>query len=208
MRVRNEGGFSLVELLLCLAISAIVLGAAVSAFSGALASRSYQSARTDAIVSAEAAINIMSREIGNAGYGLLTNGLVLADSNASRIHFRSNVSNSNFTTSDPNEDVTFFCDGCDADGGSVVRFDAYNGGSTSGIINSVSNVQFQYWDYNQLTHAVTGPFAAPTVDTGRVTITLTVVLTNVHGAPAGASSNVTVTSDVTLRNSPYMLNRY
>lgn len=205
---RSSAGYSMVELLLCLVLTLIILGAAISAFSGALAGRSFQSARTDAIVSAEAAINVMSREIGNSGFGLLTNGIVLGDSTGSRLHIRSNVSNNDYLTDDPNEDVTFFCDGCGADGGSVVRYDAFGGGSTSGIINSVSNVQFQYWDYNEITHAVTGPFNVPTLNTGRVTITLTVVLTNVHGAPAGATSNVKVTSDVTLRNSPYMLNRY
>ncbi|MDI1243098.1 MAG: prepilin-type N-terminal cleavage/methylation domain-containing protein [bacterium] len=205
---RGEAGFSLIELLLCLILTLILLGAAVMAFSNALAGRSYQAARTDAIVSAEAAINIMSREIGNSGYGLLTNGLVVGDSTSSRIHMRSNVSNNDFATDDQNEDVTFYCNVCSASGGSVVRYDAYNGGSTSGIINSVSNVQFQYWDYNEITHSVTGPFNVPTLSTGRVTITLTVVLSNVHGAPAGSTSNVAVRSDVTLRNSPYMLNRY
>lgn len=206
--VSKMDGYTMVELLLSLVISLIIFGAAVAAFSGALRGRDYQTARTDAIVSAQAAINIMSREIGNSGYGLLNNGIVLVDSNASRLHFRTNVDNSDFDTIDPNEDVTFFCDGCDTDGGSVVRYDAANGGSTSGIINRISRVQFQYWDYNEITHAVTGPFNAPTLNTGRITISLTVVIENVNGAPAGAASNVTVTSDVTLRNSPYMLNRY
>lgn len=203
-----EAGFSLIELIISMAISLVILGVGVGVFSGALNGRSYQSARTDAIVSAEAAINIMSREIGNAGYGLLNNGIVLVDSNANRLHFRTNVDNSNVVTTDPNEDVTFFCDDCNTNGGSVVRYDASGGGTTSGIINKVSQVQFQYWDYDQITHAVTGPFTVPTLNTGRVTITLTVIINNVSGAPSGTAANVTVRSDVTLRNSPYMLNRY
>lgn len=205
---QDAAGFSLIELLLSLVISLVILAAAVAAFSGALRGRDYQSARTDAIVSAQAAINIMTREIGNSGYGLLTNGLVLADSNATRIHFRTNVDNSDLTTSSPNEDITFFCNGCDADGGSIVRYDAAFPDTTSGIINEISSVQFQYWDYDEITHALTGPFDQPTLNTGRVTITLTVVLAGINGAPVGAASNVTVRSDVTLRNSPYMLNRY
>lgn len=204
----GESGYTMVELMLSLGISLIIFGAAVGAFTGALNGREYQTARTDAIVSAQAAINIMSREIGNSGYGLLNNGIVLADSNATRLHFRTNVDNSDYSTTDPNEDVTFFCDSCDSNGGSVVRYDAANGGATSGIINKVSRVQFQYWDYNDITHAVTGPFSAPTLNTGRVTITLTVIINTVQGQPTGDSANVTVTSDVTLRNSPYMLNRY
>lgn len=206
-RAKREAGYTLIELLLSLAISLVIFGAAVATFTGALNGREYQSARTDAIVSAQAAINIMSREIGNSGYGLLNNGLVLADSNATRLHFRTNVDNSDYSTTDINEDVTFYCDSCDSDGGSVVRYDA-NSGLTSGIINKVSRVQFQYWNYDDITHAVTGPFTAPTLNTGRVTITLTVIINTVQGQPTGDAANVTVTSDVTLRNSPYMLNRY
>lgn len=206
-RAKREAGYTLIELLLSLAISLVIFGAAVATFTGALNGREYQSARTDAIVSAQAAINIMSREIGNSGYGLLNNGLVLADSNATRLHFRTNVDNSDYSTTDINEDVTFYCDSCDSDGGSVVRYDA-NSGLTSGIINKVSRVQFQYWNYDDITHAVTGPFTAPTLNTGRVTITLTVIINTVQGQPTGDAANVTVTSDVTLRNAPYMLNRY
>jgi len=205
---RSESGFTLIELIVSMVITLIILGVAVTVFSGALKGREYESARTDAIVSSQAAINIMSRDIGNAGYGLLNNAIVLADSNSNRLHFRTNIDNSNFTTTDPNEDITFFCDDCNANGGSVVRYDASGGGSTSGVINSVSRVRFQYWDYNEITHALTGPFNVPTLNTGRITITLTVIINNTSGAPSGDRANVTVTSDVTLRNSPYMLNRY
>lgn len=205
---RNDAGFTLIELILSCVITIIILGIAVTVFSGALKGRSFQTARTDAIVSAQAALNIMSRDIGNAGYGLLDNGIVIADSTSNRIHYRANLNNANLVTTDANEDVTYFCDNCGGSGGSIVRYDAFGGGTTSGIINKISQVRFQYWNYNEITHAVTGPFDVPTSSTGRVTITLTVVLVNVPGAPAVVQSNVTVTSDVTLRNSPYMLNRY
>ena len=203
----NQAGFSLVELIISMVITLVILGAGVAAFSGALSSRSYQSARTDALVSAQAALNVMSREIGNSGYGLLNNGIVLADSDTSQIHIRSNFNNANDTTADQGEDITFFCNSCDVNGGSVVRYDAYNGGSTSGIINSVSQVNFSYWDYDPATHAVTGPLATPSLNTARVTITLTVII-NVEGQPTGDAANVRMSSDVVLRNSPYVLNRY
>jgi prepilin-type N-terminal cleavage/methylation domain-containing protein len=204
----SEAGFTLIELIVSMVLTLIILGVGVTVFSSALKGRNYQTARTDAIVSAQAAINIISRDVGNSGYGLLNNGIVLGDSTADRLHFRTNVLNSNYVTTDPNEDITFFCDACSEDGGSVVRYDASGTGSTSGIINKVSRVRFQYWDYNEITHVLTGPFDVPTINTGRITITLTVIINNISGAPGGDLSNVTVTSDVTLRNSPYMLNRY
>jgi UDP-N-acetylglucosamine 2-epimerase len=61
-------------------ITLLILGVAVMTFSNALGSRSREMSTTDAITSARAALNIMSREIGNSGYGLTTNGLVLTDS--------------------------------------------------------------------------------------------------------------------------------
>jgi Tfp pilus assembly protein PilW len=198
----------LIELIVSLVLTLIILGVAVTVFSSALKGRDYQSARTDAITSSQAAINLISRDVGNSGYGLLNNGIVLSDSNADRLHFRTNVNNSNYLTTDPNEDITFFCEACNANGGSVVRYDASGTGSTSGIINKVSRIRFQYWDYDQITQAVTGPFNVPTINTGRITITLTVIINNISGAPPGDRANVIVSSDVTLRNSPYMLNRY
>jgi type II secretory pathway pseudopilin PulG len=202
-----ESGFSLVELILALVVTLVIMGGAIGAFTSALKSREYEAARTDAIISAQAAINVLSREIGNSGYGLINNGLIIGDSTGNKIRFRTNTNNNDKATGGTSEDVTFFCEDCDADGGSVVRFDR-NTGLTSGIINKVSRVQFQYWDYDPATNSVSGPFNAPTLNTGRVTITLTVVINNIPGGPTGTAANVTVRSDVTLRNSPYMLTRY
>jgi hypothetical protein len=49
----------------------------------------------------------MTREVGNSGYGLTSNGIVAADSTQKRLHIRANVVNNNSTTSDAGEDLTF-----------------------------------------------------------------------------------------------------
>jgi prepilin-type N-terminal cleavage/methylation domain-containing protein len=196
----RQGGFSLIELIISLVITLIILGIAVATFSSALSSRQRESSNTDAITSVQAALNIMSREIGNSGYGLSNNGIVLADSNENRLHFRNNYVNSNYTTSDPGEDVTFYYDQASQ---SVVRYDA-NTQQTSGIINRVSNVDFLYHNYSS--NGTSTPTTIPTLNTGRVTIKLTVTLADVVGQPTGRT--VTVESDVTLRNSTYMLGQY
>lgn len=192
-------GFSLIELILCMTLTLIILGVAVTVFSSALGTRARESSKTDAITSAQAALNVMSREIGNSGYGLTDNGLV-TDSTANRLHFRANIVNSNTTTGDPGEDVVFYLDGSSGNQ-SVVRYDN-NTGETSGIINRISFVSFAYQNYVNVGTVPVGP--GPT--TGKVTITLTVNLEDVRGQPTGQT--VTVTSDVTLRNSPYMLGQY
>jgi len=146
---------------------------------------------------------VMTREIGNSGFGLSTNGIVLADSTNKKLRFRSNLYNNDDRASVSGEDVMFYFD---AASGSVVRFDRNVGanGTTSGVVNRISDVEFAYYDY--IGNVRTGPNPAPTADTGRVEITLTVFLPDVNGQPN--NQTVTVKSDVTLRNSPYMRGQY
>lgn len=197
---KSTEGFSLVELVVSMVITLIILGVAVATFSGALSSRERQSSRTDALTSAQAALNLMSREIGNSGYGLTTNGLVFADCNDRRLHFRTNTANegNNMATDTVGEDVTYFYDTTSQ---SVVRYDRVGG--TSGIINRVSDVDFIYYNYPP-SGSVSA--AAASADTGRVRILLTVELADVRGQPTG--QKVKLESDVTLRNSTYMLGQY
>lgn len=204
----SENGFSIIELLFSMILTLIILGVAVGAFSGALGSRERESSKTDAITSAQAALNIMTREIGNAGFGLENeNGLVYADCTDKRLRFRANTDNRNNETAEPGEDVSFYYD---VDSQSVVRHERYTAGGVvtdrvSGIINRVSDVDFTYYNYNP-DGSVDPPSTAPADNTGLVNITLTVILADVRGQPTGQT--VTVTSDITLRNSPYMLGQY
>lgn len=196
----ERAGFSLIELLVSMTLTLLILGVAVATFSAALGRREREASRTDALTSAQAALNIMSREIGNSGYGLISNGLVLADCTEKRVHFRSNVANTgnSMATDSPGEDVTFYYDSVSQ---SVVRYDAVGG--TSGVINRVSDVDFIYYNYSLNGTATAG---AATASTGRVNIKLTVIMADVRQQPT--NQTVTLTSDVTLRNSPYMLGQY
>jgi hypothetical protein len=159
----------------------------------------------DAITSAQAALSVMSREIGNAGFGLdSSNGLVVADCGEKRLRYRTNVINSDGVTTSPGEDVMYFYDTASQ---SVVRFDRNgNGGAgvTSGIINRVSDVDFVFHNYASDGSFTSGTTASST--TGRVTINLYVSLPDVVGQQSGRIEKVS--SDVTLRNSAYMLGQY
>jgi len=202
---KQFAGYSLIELIVALTLTLIILGVAIGAFTQALSMRSSEGSRTDALTSVQAAINILSREISNSGYGLKTNGIVVGDSDNKRLHFRANTTNTYPSNSDPGtvnpgEDITYFYD---VNSKSVVRYDAVTG-VTSGVINRVSDVEFHYYDYSAST--VSGPNDIPTSSTGRVEINLTVFMPDVKGQPSGQT--VTFRSDVTLRNSPYMLSQY
>lgn len=219
----NNAGFSLIELSIAMIVTLSLLAIISSVFTAAMGIRSRESRRADALVSAQAALNVMSREISNSGFGIFTNattkqgsnGIILADSGASRIHFRSNFDNVGdysvpagstvLATNQPGEDVTYFFDSTT---NSILRYDPNAPAGvqkTSVIVNRISNVIFEYFNYTEGSSAVTST-TTPTVNTGRVRITVRVDLDPVVGQPQNQS--VTFTSDVTLRNVDYMLRQY
>ena len=206
---RTEG-FSLVELLIAMTVTLVLLGLVSTILAGALNTRKRESRRTDALSSSQAALNVISREVGNSGYGLSNNGIVAADSGVKKIRVRANLTNINNCTTEQGEDVIYFFD---ATTESIVRSERYSttpcGNAfetkTSVVVNLISYIKFKYFDYigNNSTPPET---TTPTDNTGRVRITVEVKLENVQGQPD--NQKVILQSDVTLRNSEYMLNQY
>jgi type II secretory pathway pseudopilin PulG len=205
-KAKNEGGFSVAEMVVTMLIMLVIMGLVSTLFSRSHSTRTRESSKTDALTASQAALNVMSREIANSGYSLVTNGL-MNDSNADQLHFISNFWNQNDTMTDPGENVTYFFEPATQ---SILRHDAYGGPGgtpqTSIIINRISRVQYQYFDYFGSNPIPTGPNAIPTANTGRVRIILTVNMERVVGQVNPDA--VTLTSDVTLRNSDYMLKNY
>lgn len=226
---KQNAGFSLIELLITMVIMVVALGIVSSLLSSAMRVRSRESQTAEAMSAAKAAISVMSREIANSGFGLYipgtrtaSNGLVVTESNANRIRIRSNFLNEGGTGLDdqgpttlrinrPGEDVTYFFDSATK---SIVRHDPYGietspgtfGPQTSVIVNKISNVTFEYYDYGGGTSEATGPFTSPTSTTARVKIIVAVELDQVFGQPN--TEYVTFASDVTFRNNSYMLSQY
>src|SRR6266849_10407284 len=92
-RKKTEAGFSLLELTIAMGISLAVLASASTLIATSLRTRSRENTRSEALASTQRALNIMSREIGNSGYGLADNGIVLGDSSTSSIRVRANLDN-------------------------------------------------------------------------------------------------------------------
>jgi hypothetical protein len=188
-------------------IMLVVMGMAASLFSAALNKRHRESSRTDALTSAQAALNVISREIANSGYGLKNNGIILADSNNQKLHFLSNIKNTNEVTTDPSENITFYFDPTTE---SILRYDAnangVNAATASIIINRISSINFQYFDYSGSSSTLPLPGNTPTLNTSRIEVTVSVKLDDVYGEVANQS--VVLKSDVSLRNSNYMLQQY
>lgn len=202
LKNNTNDGFSLLELLVAMTITLILLGIASAILTGAIGIRERESEQTDALVSAQIVLTSMSREIANSGFGLNENGIVLADSNQQRLHIRANIKNNDALTDDKGEDITYFYDtGTKA----IIRYDRFDNQQTSIMVKQVSGLTFQYIDYAGL---ITNPTINnnPSANTGRVRIAITVLLNNAPNQPENRT--VTLISDVTLRNSAYMLNRY
>ena len=226
-KITDNAGFSLIELLISMGIVLLLLGIVSSITYRALGIRARESRKTDALVSAQAALNVMSREISNAGFGIYdnaqtenaNNGLILADTGANRLHFRANINNygpgpisptcTAVCTSDPGEDVTYFFDNATL---SIVRYDPHGRWDTatssyvpqtSVVVNRSSNVSFVYYNYDPAGNATPG---SPSNSTGRIELTVDVTLDPVHGEPN--PSSVRFVSEINLRNSSYMLHQY
>src|SRR5215467_3818908 len=87
----TNGGFSLLELLIAMAITMAMMTAATTLLANALRVRSRENQKSDALADTQRALNIMSREIANAGFNLTGNGIVAADSGANGLRIRSNL---------------------------------------------------------------------------------------------------------------------
>ncbi len=211
---KKQKGFTIIELLVAMTITLVLMSIVAVLMSRAFGVRSRESSRTDALTSAQAALNVISREIANSGFGLAAddedtvhdNGIVIADSGATKLRVRANFTNTNATTSDEGEDVSYYYD---ADSQSIVRHDATRNPliypATTFLVNRISSVSFLYYNYTASTSTFTTS-TTPTSETARVQITVTVNLDAVQGQPG--LQTVTLRSDVTLRNSDYMMSQY
>lgn len=195
----NEAGFSLLELFIAMAICLAVMAAASTLLTSSLRTRSKENIRSDALAATQRAISMMSREIGNAGYGLTDNGIVAADSGANSIRVRSNLDNDN-TLADSNEDVRYVYQAANR---AIVRFDSFPGPSGDSVVlaNSVDSLTLAYWD--SAGAQIANPANYNTAE--RITIDVRVDL---PAGPEQPASVVRLQSDVALRNAPNPLQQF
>src|SRR5437660_12448847 len=93
-----QSGFSLLELMIGMAITLVIVTIGSTLLASSFAIRGRENQRSAAIADAQRALNTMSREIANAGYGLSTNGIVAGDSGLTQIRVRSDLDLSGATT--------------------------------------------------------------------------------------------------------------
>jgi len=211
----REFGFSLIELLIAMAITLTVLGLAGNLLAGSFNVRARENQKTDALADAQRALNIMTREIANTGFGLANNGIVEADSTASAIRIRSNLNAFDSQTtsnsiSDRNEDVKYSLYSAGSDS-YIVRLDIGTQNQTTVLANRVDTLNIRYYPAKisytasgeNCDISTTSPEVTLKSDTKYIVISVCVELLarGAQGSPGyQPASRVQLVSDVYLRN--------
>jgi len=140
----TQSGFSLLELVIGMAITLVILTIAFILLASSFAIRRRENQRSSAISDAQRAFNTMSREIANAGYGLSTNGIVVGDSGLTQIRVRSDLDLSGATNAD-SEDIKYMFVN-DANGSFIVRMNLQPAQTTGLVANRIDRLAIYYYD--------------------------------------------------------------
>lgn len=228
---KTESGFSLMELLLAMGVTLVIMGLASTLLASSFKMRSREERKSDAVADVQRAFNLMSREIGNAGFkvpdnltGVSANGIVAGDSDSQSIRIVSNLNGASGVdtdVTDADEDVKFLMYIDSALGQRyLVRYEKNATNTTTVLANRIDSLVIRYYDekvtYN--TTIVSGVVditnvmnAAGTTEAEvspgaakYIVIAVGVVLPAV-GTPGSdgyqPASEVQLTSDIVLRNS-------
>jgi prepilin-type N-terminal cleavage/methylation domain-containing protein len=226
-----ESGFSLLELIVAVAITLVIMGAASSLLASSFKIRSREDSKSDAVADVQRAFNSMSREIGNAGFklpGSLTsvssNGIVGGDSDSQSIRIVSNLNGADGTDTDvddADEDVKFLMYVDNTLGQRyLVRYEKNATNTTTVLANRIDSLVIRYYD-EKVTYDTTLAGGVADITNVRnsagntkaevspgaakyIVLAVGVVLPAV-GTPGvdgyQPASEVQLTSDITLRNS-------
>jgi prepilin-type N-terminal cleavage/methylation domain-containing protein len=209
----RQSGFSLLELVIGMAITLVIVTIASTLLASSFAIRGRENQRSSAIADAQRALNTMSREIANAGYGLSTNGIVAGDSGLTQIRVRSDLDLSG-ATSASGEDLKYVLVN-DANGSFIVRMDLQPSQTTGLIANRIDGLAIYYYDrrvtytigngvITNVLNSVGAAQAQVTPDAAKYIVIVVRVALPAVGTPGSPgyqpSSATQLVSTVTLRN--------
>jgi type II secretory pathway pseudopilin PulG len=213
----SQRGFSLIELIIAMSVTIVIAGIASSLVAQSFRLRSREDARSDAIADAQRALNIVSREIANSGFGLIDNGLVPGDTGPASIRFRSNLNAYTRDAAgnpvpghgevvDRDEDIKYSMYNDDAANRHyLVRYDVTIGGrdGTTVLANRLDKFHLQYFDSNgNPLNVETDPEASRSAWKVRITVGVVLPAEGQPGSPGyQPESTIDLVSDVVLRNS-------
>ena len=210
---KSEAGYTLAELMVAMVITLILVGLAGKFLEGAFNVRLREDERSVALADAQRALNIISREVANAGFGLSNNGIVAADSGAGGIRVRANLNafdgvlTSN-SVSDSQEDVRYRLVST-SNNSYIERLDVNTGAKVAVLSNRVDDFTVAYFrdkvEYEAEDCEITADAAEVTDKmTARYVVIAVCVELPARGTPGGEGyqppSSVQLVSGVALRN--------
>jgi prepilin-type N-terminal cleavage/methylation domain-containing protein len=162
-RSNNQAGFSLLEVLIAMGITVTIMTLACTILAAGFRVRSREDRKSDAVADVQRALNIMTREISNAGLKVPTglpavssNGVVTDDSDSESLRIVSNLNgmpdpaNGYFEDSDvedTDEDLKFlmYVD-TERSQRYIVRYERNGSNQTTVLANRVDSLIFRYYD--------------------------------------------------------------
>lgn len=218
-KLHSQRGFSLIELIIAMSVTVVIATISATLVAQSFRLRSREDARSDAIADAQRALNIVSREIANSGFGLIDNGIVPGDTSPGSIRFRANLNaytrdgagnpvSGATSVTDRDEDIKYTMYNDDAANRHyLVRYDAILGAvdqreGTTVLANRLDSFQLQYFDSTGTELDVAANPSA-VISAWKVRITVGVILP-AEGQPNSPGyqpqSTINLVSDVVLRN--------
>ncbi|MDX6498352.1 MAG: hypothetical protein QOG23_1612 [Blastocatellia bacterium] len=217
--LRSAAGFSLLELVIAMTVILVLAGISSALLAASFNVRGREDQKTFGLADAQRALNLMTREIANSGFGLTDNGIVTADSSQSAFRTRANLNAfegqlSSSATSDPNEDIRYRL--VTTGGNSYIeRMDVNTGARSTVLANRVDQFRIRYFaDKISYTSGDCDIVTTATevTDKGLAQYLVIIICVDLpaRGTPGSAgyqpNSEVQLISDVTLRNAD--LGRY
>ena len=162
-RSNSQAGFSLLEVIIAMGITVTILTLATTLLAAGFRVRAREDRKSDAIADVQRALNIMTREIANAGLKLpdglpaiSKNGVVTNDSDSESLRIVSNLNgmpdsaNGYFEDSDVDdidEDLKFLMY-VDTTIGQryIVRYERNGANQTTVLANRIDSLIFRYYD--------------------------------------------------------------
>jgi Tfp pilus assembly protein PilW len=223
-----EQGFSLFELIIAMTLTIVIMGIASTLLAQSLRVRTRANENVDSLADVQRALNIMSREIADAGFNLADNGIVAGDTGIdangnSTIRIRSNLNKFNTAVSttarngigvvgeDAGEDIKYFVYPA-ANTNLLARYDAYAvaGGSSTVLANRLDSLHIHYFaqkvTYSTSNCDISGAsLAEVTPSAAKYVVIAVCVGLGAVGTPGSPGYQppikVMLVSDVALRNS-------